>query len=310
MKIAFLDYKSLGDDMDFDRFSSFGEVVKYNMYNPDEVGDRLDDAEVVIVNKLPINEQTIGRAKKLKLVCVTATGTNNLDKPYLGSRGIEWRNVAGYSTQCVSQHTFALLFYVLEKLRYYDDYVKSGGYASDKMFTHFARQFEELSGKTWGIAGLGAIGSNVAKIATAFGCSVIYYSTSGKNDNGEYERVSFDELLSRSDIVSVHAPLNDSTYRLFGVEAFRKMKKTSIFINVGRGPIVDEAALANAILNEEIAAAGIDVLEKEPMSPDNPLLKIQDSSRLIVTPHIAWAGVQTRERLLDIIYGQIEEFVR
>ena len=258
--------------MNFERFSKFGEVVKYNMYDPEEVGDRLDEADIIIVNKLPINEQTIGRAKKLKLVCVTATGTNNLDKSYLDKRGIEWRNVPSYSTQCVSQHTFALLFYVFEKLRYYDDYVKGGGYSSDRMFTHFDRQFHELSGMTWGIVGLGAIGSNVARIASAFGCKVIYYSTSGKNTGREYEQVEFDELLYRSDIVSVHAPLNDNTYRLFDATAFSKMKKTSIFINVGRGPIVNENDLADALKNEEIGAAAIDVLEKEPVGEVNPLL--------------------------------------
>ena len=308
LNIFFLDYKSIGEDIDLSRFEDFGKVTKYNMYESEEVKDKLDDADVIIVNKLPINESTIGRANHLKLVCVTATGTNNLDKPYLESRNIEWRNVAGYSTNCVTQHTFALLFYVMEKLRYYDDYVKSGQYAADSSFTHFAEQFSELDGKVWGIIGLRTIGKNVAKIAKAFGCKVIYYSTSGKNDNPDYERVSFEEMLERADIVSVHAPLNDATAGLMDKDAFKKMKKSSIFINVGRGPIVNESDLADALENNEIGAAALDVLEKEPMSPDNPLLRIKDSKKLFITPHIAWAGLETRIRLMDIIYEQIKDF--
>ncbi len=308
LNIFFLDYKSIGEDIDLSRFEDFGKVTKYNMYESEEVKDKLDDADVIIVNKLPINESTIGRANHLKLVCVTATGTNNLDKPYLESRNIEWRNVAGYSTNCVTQHTFALLFYVMEKLRYYDDYVKSGQYAADSSFTHFAEQFSELDGKVWGIIGLGTIGKNVAKIAKAFGCKVIYYSTSGKNDNPDYERVSFEEMLERADIVSVHAPLNDATAGLMDKDAFKKMKKSSILINVGRGPIVNESDLADALENNEIGAAALDVLEKEPMSPDNPLLRIKDSKKLFITPHIAWAGLETRIRLMDIIYEQIKDF--
>lgn len=309
MKIAFLDYKSIGEDIDLTGFDRFGEVVKYNLLSPEDIGDKLDDADIVIVNKMEINERTIGRAQNLKLVCVTATGTNNLDKGYLADRGIEWKNVAGYSTDCVAQHTFALLFYLLEKLNYYDNYVKSGQYIADKLFTHFGESFHELTGKTWGIIGMGEIGRRVAGIAEAFGCHVIYYSTSGKNNRQEYERTGFFELLGRADIISVHAPLNSQTQGLINKEALIKMKPSAILINVGRGPIVVEEDLAWALEAGEIAAAGLDVLTKEPMDIGSPLLNIKDSRRLLITPHIAWAGAETRQRLMDIIESQIQEFI-
>ena len=309
MKIVFLDVKTIGEDIDLSGFERFGEVVKYGFSSPEESRERTKDADVVILNKVQINERTIGDAKHLKLVCVTATGTNNLDKEYLAERGIEWRNVAGYSTESVAQHTFALLFYLLEKLAYYDEYVKSERYVGDTIFTHFEKVFHELSGKTWGIIGLGNIGRRVADIAKMFGCRVIYYSTSGKNNQPDYNRVDFDTLLRESDIVSVHAPLTAETEGLMNKEAFAKMKKSAIFLNLGRGPIVVEEDLAKALENETIAAAGLDVLSVEPMAKENPLRIIKDSKRLMITPHIAWASVEARTRLMKIIEGQIEEFL-
>ena len=309
MKIVFLDVKTIGEDIDLSGFERFGEVVKYGFSSPEESRERTRDADIVILNKVQINEQTIGEAEHLKLVCVTATGTNNLDKAYLSERGIEWRNVAGYSTESVAQHTFGLLFYLLEKLAYYDEYVKTERYVDDKIFTHFEKVFHELSGKTWGIIGLGAIGRRVADIAKMFGCRVIYYSTSGKNNQQDYERVDFDTLLAESDVVSVHAPLTIETEGLMNREAFSKMKKTAIFLNLGRGPIVVEEDLTEALENGTIAAAGLDVLSVEPMSKENPLCRIKDSNRLIITPHIAWASVEARTRLMKIIEGQIQEFL-
>ena len=308
MKIVFLDAKTIGDDIDLSGYDRLGEVVKYGFSTTEEARERTRDADVIVLNKVEINEASIGEADHLKLVCVTATGTNNLDKEYLEQRGIAWRNVAGYSTETVAQHTFSLLFYLLEKLRYYDDYVKSGRYVEDTTFTHFSNVFHELSGKTWGIIGLGSIGRRVADLAKLFGCRVIYYSTSGKNNSPGYERVDFDTLLRSADIVSVHAPLTEDTQGLMDGEAFSKMKRSAIFLNLGRGPIVVEEDLARALEREEIAAAGLDVLCAEPMRADNPLRRLKDSERLIITPHIAWASVEARTRLMKTIEGQIREF--
>lgn len=309
MKLVFLDTKTIGEDIDLSAYDALGEVVKYGFSTLEEIPERVKDADVLIVNKIAINEQTIGNAKNLKLVCVTATGTNNLDKEYLKKRGIAWRNVAGYSTESVTQHTFALLFYLLEKIRYYDDYVKDEKYINDTVFTHFAEHFNEVNGKTWGIIGLGTIGRRVADIAKAFGARVIYYSASGSPAQEGYEQVDFETLLTTSDIVSVHAPLNEYTKDLMDREAFAKMKKTAIFLNLGRGPIVVEQDLYEALETDEIAAAGLDVLCEEPMSETNPLAKIKDSKKLIITPHIAWASVEARNRLMQIIAGQIREFL-
>ena len=310
MKIVFLDAKTIGEDIDLSGFDALGEVVKYGFSTTEEARERSKDADVLILNKVQVNQQTIGEADHLKLVCVTATGTNNLDKEYLDKRGIAWRNVAGYSTESVAQHTFAMLFYLLEKLPYYDDYVKSEKYVNDVSFTHFAKAFHELSGMTYGIIGLGNIGRRVADIAKAFGCRVIYYSTSGRNSQPGYERGDFDELLEQSDIVSIHAPLDENTLGLMNKEAFAKMKNSAILLNVGRGPIINEADLAEALNNKTIAAAGLDVLSVEPMQEDNPLRGIKDSELLLITPHIAWAGVEARNRLMGIILGQIKEFFK
>ena len=294
MKLVFLDAKTIGDDLDLSQFDQFGEVVKYSFSTPEEVPGRVLDADVIIVNKILINEASIGTAKKLKLVCVTATGTNNLDKEYLDKRGIAWRNVAGYSTESVAQHTFAMLFYLLEHLRYYDDYVKNDHY--------------ELKGKTWGIIGLGNIGRRVASIANAFGANVIYSSPSGAAPQEGFHQVSLDLLLETADIVSVHAPLNKYTENLIDFSAFRKMKKSAIFLNLGRGPIVVEKDLKRALETDEIRAAGLDVLSEEPMCTDNPLRGFSDSNRLLITPHIAWASIEARTKLMNIIAEQIKEF--
>ncbi len=309
MKIVFLDRKSIGEDIDLSAFNDFGEVVIYDYSTVEEAAERTKEADIIVLNKVPINEQTIGMAKNLKLVCVTATGTNNLDKQYLDKRGIQWRNVAGYSTEAVAQHTLALVMYLMEHLNYYDNYVKSEQYVNDKLFTHFEMHFNEIYGKTWGIIGLGAIGKRVAEIATCLGANVIYYSTSGKNHSDIYKEVDFETLLSTSDIVSIHAPLDKNTEHLMNAAAFKKMKESAILINVGRGPIIVEKDLVDALNTNTIAGAGLDVLDIEPMANENPLKLIKDSNKLIITPHIAWAAVEARHRLMDIIYGQIKEFL-
>lgn len=308
MKIVFLDAASLGDDIDFAPFEQMGEVVRYSFTSPEEAPGRTADADVLVVNKVPVNAQTTGTATNLKLVCVTATGTNNLDKTYLAKRNIAWRNVSGYSTEAVAQHTFAMLFYLLEHLKYYDNYVKNGSYINDRCFTHFARTFHELSKMKWGIIGLGAIGRRVADIAGMFGADVVYYSASGAPEQSGYHQVDLDTLLSRSDIVSIHAPLNQYTEGLINTDAFRKMKPNAILLNLGRGPIIEESALAEALNTGKISAAGLDVLSAEPMKSDSPLLTVRDKDRLLITPHIAWAAIEARQRLMKIVENQIRDF--
>lgn len=308
MKLVFLDAKTIGSDIDLTSFEDFGEVIYYDFTSTSEARSRTKDADVLIVNKAEINETTIGNSSNLKLVCVTATGTNNLDKDYLTKRGIAWRNVAGYSTESVAQHTFALLFYLLEKLRYYDDYVKTEKYINDRSFTHFSEHFHELSSMRFGIIGLGNIGRRVADIASCFGANVIYFSPSGNPPQKGYHQVDLETLLTTSDIVSIHAPLTPQTEGLINKEALSKMKSSAILLNLGRGPIIVESDLADALKKGTIAAAGLDVLSQEPMSADNPLLEIKDSRKLLITPHVAWAAVEARTRLMDIIYGQIKDF--
>lgn len=308
IKIVFLDASTLGENINYAQFEQMGEVVKYPFTSPEEAPERVTDADVIVVNKVQINRRTIGTAQKLKLVCVTATGTNSLDKEYLASRKIAWRNVVSYSTESVAQHTFALLFYLMENLRYYDDYTREGRYINDRFFTHFEKNFHELNGMTWGILGLGAIGRRVADIAGMFGARVIYYSASGSPAQDGYRQVDFDTLLSKSDILSVHAPLNENTEGILNADSFRKMKSSAILLNLGRGPIINEKDLADALNAGEIGAAGLDVLCQEPMAPDNPLLTVQDKNRLFITPHIAWAAVETRQRLLRIVADHIRNF--
>lgn len=310
MKIVFLERNSLGHDVDLSYFSQLGQVVFYETSTPEEAAQRSRDAEIVVSNKVPMSEKTLGEAKKLKMICLTATGTNNVDFPYVNSRNIPVANVKSYSTDSVVQHTFAMLFYLLEKLPYYDSYVKSGDYARSNLFSHFAYQYHELAGMRFGIIGLGEIGRKVGRIAKLFGCQVCYYSTSGRNKNSEFTQLSIEELLQTSDIVSVHAPLNENTKDLMGEAQFRMMKPDSIFLNLGRGQIVVEEALYKALSENWIGGAGIDVLRTEPIKPDNPLLKIQDSNRLIITPHIGWATLEARSRCAREVYENIKSFLR
>ena len=309
MEIVFLEAGTLGSDMDFSLFESLGHVTRYETSTAADTPEKVKNADIVVVNKINMNEQTLGRAKKLKMIAITATGYNMVDLDFTKSRGIAVTNVAGYSTDAVAQHTFALLFYLMHKLAYYDGYVKRGEYCESTAFTHIAEPFHELAQKTWGIIGLGAIGHKVAALARAFGCRVIYHSMSGCVRPEPYEQVDFEELLSQADILSVHAPLTEATRGLMDREAFRQMKPGSIFLNLARGAIVREEDLAWALREGEIAAAGLDVLAVEPMSRENPLMEIQDSRRLIITPHIAWAPVETRARLLDEVYRNIQAFL-
>lgn len=309
MKIVFMEADTLGKDVDLSGFYDIGEVTVYDKSEPEQNADRIQDADIIIVNKIQMNEKLLKACKKLKLICLTATGVNNVDFDYVTARNIKVANVKGYSTDSVAQHTFAMLFYLYEKLRFYDDYVKSGEYIKSDIFSKFDVHFHELAGKRWGIAGLGEIGRRVAEIASVFGCEVVYYSTSGKHDDPKYRRVDKETLFRESDILSIHAPLNDSTLNFVDREELKLMKKDAILLNLGRGPIVNQEALAEALKEGRIGGAGLDVLTVEPMAADNPLIRIQDSARLLITPHIAWATVEARQRCADEVRQNILAFL-
>ena len=311
MKILILDGATFGEDIDISKFNELGEVIVYAESTKQQVLERLKDVnpDAVIVNKIVMGKEEMYTASNLKIILEAATGYNNIDIECAKALNIRVANVAGYSTMSVVQQTFAHLFYLYEKMRYYDDYVKSGDYSNSTIFTNFGNVFNELAGKTWGIVGLGNIGRRVADVAKAFGCKVVYYSASGNTYDTEYEKVELDDLLKNSDIISIHAPLNKYTENLMNYENFKKMKNTAYLINMGRGPIVNEADLAKAINEGEIAGAGLDVLTKEPMSADNPLLTIKDSNKLVITPHNAWATYEARVRLLDEIYNNLKSFI-
>ncbi len=300
MKIVAADIDSVGSDLDFRIYDDLGEVSYFDdAINDENAAERLKDAEVLLVNKSRIGERVIEQAPRLKLVCVFATGYDNVDLEACRRHGVKLANVVNYSTSSVAQHTFALLFYLMENLRHYDEFVKDGSYANQPHFCCLDIPFSELDGMTYGIVGMGNIGRRVARIAAAFGAKVIFYPSSGRSDCYDYPQVSFDELLERSDIISLHCPLSDRTKNLFDRNAFRKMKKSAYLINVARGAVVVEEDLAEALINGEIKGAGLDVLSPEPMRRDSRLLEIQDSGRLIVTPHMAWGSSEARARCLE-----------
>lgn len=306
-KIVILDGKTLGD-VNFDMLKEIGEVNYYQTTLKEEVKERVKEANIILTNKVVLNEENLSDASNLELICETATGFNNIDIDYAKKRGIGVTNVAGYSTNTVVQHTFAMALTLFDEVAYYDDYVKSGKYAKSNLFTSLDKPYYELDGKRWGIIGLGNIGKKVAKIADAFGANVVYYSTSGKNSSTEYTRVSFNELLESCDVISIHAPLNDNTLGLMNLEAFKKMKSSAILVNMGRGPIVVEVALAKAIDDELIRGAALDVFEIEPISENNPLIAIKNKDRLVLSPHIAWASIEARERLFNEVIENIKAF--
>ena len=309
MKILILERNSVGTDIDVSCYEKFGDVDIYPVSVLENAAERIGDADIIINNKVPMNEQTLKNAPNVKLICEFATGYDNVDLEYCKQRNIKVANVVDYCTDMVAQHTFALALYLLEHLRHYDDYVKSGEYAAQPRFSNFDIPFLELAGKTWGIIGMGNIGKKVAHIAKAFGCKVIFHSVTGTSTCTDYDQVSFDTLLAEADILSLHCPLSDLTRDLIDREALKKMKKTAIIINVARGPIINQEALYEALTTQEIAAAGLDVLTKEPIVADNPLAKIRDSKKLIITPHLAWASVEARQRVVDETYKNIEAFL-
>lgn len=308
MKLVILERNSVGTDVSVDCLNDLGDVTIYKNTVAGEVAERVKDAEIIVANKSPLNESTLQDAANVKLICEFATGYDNVDLDYCTKRGIKVANVVNYSTAAVAQHTFALCFYVLEKLAHYDKYVKSGEYGAQDRFSNFDLPFTELEGKTWGIIGMGNIGKKVAKIAETFGCRVIFYSASGKSTCTDYKRVELDTLLQEADFVSLHCPLSDKTRNLINLDALKKMKKTAILINVARGPVVNDADLCMALEENLIAGAGLDVTSTEPMKKENPLDRIKDSNKLIITPHLAWASIEARNRVVEETYKNIEAF--
>ena len=311
MNIVLLERNSAGTDISVDCFEKLGNVTYYpNTVRVEEVKERVQNADIIVCNKSPMREETLKDAPNVKLICELATGFDNCDLAYCKSRGIKVTNVVDYSTDMVAQHTFTLALALSQKLAHYDNYVKSGDYSAQDRFSNFDIPFYELTGKTWGIVGMGNIGRRVAHLATAFGCKVIFHSITGKSTCIDYPRVDKDTLLKESDFLSLHCPLSDLSRNFIDREALSKMKKTAILINVARGPVVDNTALYDALCAGEIQAAGLDVLEKEPLELSNPLSQIKDSNRLIITPHLAWASVEARTRCVEGVYRNIEAFLR
>lgn len=306
MKIVFLDRASVGD-ASLKLIEELGELTCYDCTLPEERKKRIEEAEVIITNKVRIDRPEMEAAPHLKMICIAATGMNNVDLQAAAERGIPVRNVAGYSTESVVQSTFAHLLNLVNKLPYFDQRVKSGAYSQSGLFTDMGRSFHELHGKRMGIIGLGSIGRRVAEVAEAFGMDVIYYPTSGKAHDDYFRAVSLDELLNTSDVVSIHAPLNERTAGLISQEELRRMKYNAILLNAGRGGIINERDLAEALNEGWIAAAALDVYQVEPLPEESPLLKINEPERLSLTPHTAWASAEARARLIAGIAKNIGE---
>ena len=304
MKIVFLDAATMGD-VSFAPIEQLGELVCYDRSTPEEALERVGDCDVMIINKVKVTPELIDAAPKLRLICEAATGVNNIDLAYAAQKGIPVRNAVGYSTDSVVQATFMHILSLVGNAPYFDNVVKSGAYSAGGLFTDVSVNWWELAGKTIGIIGLGNIGSRVAKVAEAFGMKVCYYSTSGTSHCKDYPSLPLDELMATSDVISIHAPLNERTDGLIGEHELNLMKKSAFIVNMGRGGIVNEAALAKAIDEELIAGAALDVFVTEPLPQDNPLLHTRHPERLRLAPHVAWASAQARTRLTAIIAENI-----
>lgn len=308
LKIVFLDANTVGEVSNFKVLEKQGDLEIYDNTPKDLIIERCLGKEVIITNKVILDNKVIEALPDLKLICVAATGVNNIDLESTGKRGIQVKNVTGYSTESVAQLTFAMLFYLINRLSYYDAFVKSGAYSRSELFTHFGKPFWELSGKRMGIIGLGTIGRRVAQISQAFGMEVVFYSTTGRNNNINYKRFDLDTLLGTSDVISIHAPLTDNTRKLINYEKLLKMRSCAILLNTGRGGIIVEEDLARALNENIIGAAGVDVLENEPINANNPLLKVYDRDKILITPHIAWTSIEARQKLIDRLARNIKDF--
>lgn len=306
MQIVFLDAATLGEDISTDRFQTLGTVVKYASTAPHEVADRLKDADVVILNKVKLNGTNLCDAAKLKLICITATGYDNVDLAYCRANNIAVCNVVGYSTQCVAQITVTMALSLLAHLPAYTEYVESGSYSASGVANRLTPCYHEICGKTWGILGYGNIGKQVGKVAQALGCRVIVHK---RTPIEGIDCVDLDTLCRESDILSIHTPLNDSTYHIINEKRIALMKQHAIVINVARGAVTDEAALAKAVLENRIGGLGVDVYSTEPFPLDHPFSAIAKHPNVCMTPHMAWGGYETRVRLLDEVYLNICSFL-
>jgi len=310
MEIVFLDKMTMGEVDNFSLLEKLGNVSVFDKTLPGDIIDRSDGKDVIITNKVAIGTEEMDALPQLKLICVAATGTNNIDLEYAAGKGISVKNVTGYSTESVAQSTFAMILHLLNQTGYYDNYVKSGAYSRSEIYTHHGPSFWELSGKRLGIIGLGTIGRKVARIADSFGMEVVFFSTTGRNNNINYKRFDMQTLLKTSDIITVHAPLTEETRNLIRFEEMQLMRPCAILINTGRGGIVNEKDLARALNENLIAAAGIDVFTEEPLPAYHPLMKVKDRDRILITPHHAWASTESRSRLIEGVARNIEQFKR
>ena len=304
MKLVFLDAATMGD-VSFAPIEEYGELICYENSTPEEAIERVADCDVLIINKIRVTPELIDAAPSLKLICEAATGVNNIDIGYAESKGIPVRNAVGYSTESVVQATFMHILSLAGEGPYYDACVKNGTYSGMSMFTDPSVCWTELIGKTIGVIGMGNIGSRVARVAEAFGMNVCYYSTSGTGHCQDYPSLPLEQLLAVSDVVSIHAPLNERTNGLIGERELSLMKSTAFLVNMGRGGIVNESALANAVDSGVIAGAGLDVFVTEPVPQDHPYLKMQHPERMSLAPHVAWASVEARTRLVSMIADNI-----
>jgi len=309
MKLVILDSKTLGNDLDLTPLEEFGEINNYETTSPEKTLERIQDVEVVITNKVVITKEMMQQAPKLKLIAITATGMNNIDLEGAKELNISVKNVAGYSTTSVVQHTFTMALYLIGRVGYYNRSVTEGSWSNSNLFTDVSQPFNEIAGKSWGIIGFGTIGKEVASIATAFGATVNYYSTSGKNKINDYHHYELEELLTKSDIISIHAPLNSQTENLLDHTNLPLLKEKAILLNLGRGGIINEEDLAKELNRREIYA-GLDVVKKEPIPLENPLMSINNPNQLLITPHIAWASIEARKKLLEGIVKNIQEFIK
>ncbi len=306
MKISVLDIATLGDDLNFDAIHRLGEVTIYDLTLQEDVVDRIRDAEVLILNKVKLNRENLPYAEKLKLICITATGFDNVDLEYCREHKIAVCNVAGYSTDSVVQLTVAMAFSLATNLEAFDGYVKSGAYTKSGVFNRIKPVFREMSALTWGVVGLGNIGMKVADIAKTMGCNVLAYKRTPVED---YPCVDLVTLCRESDIISIHTPLSDETYHLIDETCLSLMKKSAILINVARGAVVDEAAVCKAVAEKRLGGLGVDVYSTEPMQPDSPYQAILHCDNVIFTPHMAWGAIDARQRCMDEVAKNIESFI-